>query len=185
MSDWEINSGKILLAEPFMIDPNFKRATILLFEHEEEGSLGFIMNKRLDSKISELIGDFPEFNSPVYFGGPVQTDTIHYIHNVGNLLDDSQKIEKGIYLGGDFEKLKFLIASDMIKPSNIKFFRGYCGWSPGQLSEEMSYGSWITAEMDSNYLFKGRPEQLWKKIMRNKGRNYTVIAQMPDDIICN
>ncbi len=181
----EINSGKVLLAQPFMIDPNFKRAAVLICEHENEGSLGFIMNKSLDMKITELLGDFPEFESYVHYGGPVQTDTIHYMHNVGNLLEDSQKIVNGVYWGGDFEKLKFLISSEMVHPGNIRFFVGYCGWSSGQLSEEMHYGSWLTADMHANYLFKGRPENLWKKAMRNKGKNYTVIAQMPDAVVWN
>ena len=87
-----IKKGKILIAEPFMIDPNFKRSVVLMCEHEEEGSLGFILNKSLDMKVNELIADFPEIESTVYYGGPVQTDTIHYIHNVGEVLDESLKV---------------------------------------------------------------------------------------------
>ena len=74
----EVASGKVLLAEPFMLDPNFKRSAVLLCEHSEEGSVGFIMNKPLNMRIDELIDGFPEFDSEVFFGGPVQTDTIHY-----------------------------------------------------------------------------------------------------------
>ena len=176
----EVKSGKVLLAEPFMLDPNFKRSAVLLCEHSREGSIGFIMNKPLQMRIDELIEDFPEFNSEVFFGGPVQTDTVHFNHNIGDLLDDSVPISRGVYWGGDFEKLKFLISSDMISERNIRFFVGYSGWSEGQLADEMTYGSWIMANMDSNYLFKLQPKELWKKVMYDKGNAYTVISQIPE-----
>ncbi len=181
----DIKNGEILLAEPFMADPNFKRAAVLLCEHGEEGSVGFIMNKPLNMRIDELIEDFPEFDSEVLFGGPVQTDTIHYIHNMGELLEGSIKVVDGVFWGGDFEKLKFLIDSQLVQPENIRFFVGYAGWSEGQLKDEMVYGSWVTAEMDANYLFKITPSDLWQKVMYNKGNTYTVIAQMPDGVNWN
>lgn len=176
----EVSSGKVLLAEPFMLDPNFKRSAVLLCEHNEDGSVGFIMNKPLKMRIDELIDGFPEFDSEVFFGGPVQTDTIHYIHNVGDLVEDSVKVADGVYWGGDFEKLKFLIASNLVLPHNIRFFVGYSGWSEGQLNDEMGYGSWVLAEMDANYLFKSEPKKLWTQVMYNKGDTYSVIAQMPE-----
>lgn len=163
-----------------MLDPNFKRSAVLLCEHNEDGSVGFIMNKPLKMRIDELIDGFPEFDSEVFFGGPVQTDTIHYIHNVGDLVEDSVKVADGVYWGGDFEKLKFLIASNLVLPHNIRFFVGYSGWSEGQLNDEMGYGSWVLAEMDANYLFKSEPKKLWTQVMYNKGDTYSVIAQMPE-----
>ena len=117
----EVQSGKVLLAEPFMLDPNFKRSAVLLCEHSDEGSVGFIMNKPLNMRIDELIEDFPSFGGEVYFGGPVQTDTIHYVHNLGELLDDSLPVSPGVYWGGDFEKLKFLITSNLVSEENIRF----------------------------------------------------------------
>lgn len=185
MAETDIKSGRVLLAEPFMQDMNFKRSAVLLCEHNEEGSLGFILNKRLEMRVDELIADFPEFEAEVYFGGPVQTDTIHYVHNVGDLLEESTKVGEGVYWGGDFEKLKFLITSQLIKPGNIRFFVGYSGWSEGQLQDELTIGSWVVADMDSNYLFKSKPEELWQQIMENKGDAYSVIAQMPDAVNWN
>ena len=134
-------TGSILIAEPFMVDPNFKRSVVAVCDYtEEEGTVGFVLNKPLGLQINELITDFPSFDADVYFGGPVQTDSIHYVHNVGDLLDNSTKVIDGVWWGGDFEKLKFLIRSDMVQPHNIRFFVGYSGWSPGQLEEEMAYG---------------------------------------------
>lgn len=181
----QITKGKILVAEPFMLDPNFKRGVILLCEHEKEGSVGFILNKSLDMGVTELIADFPEFDATVYYGGPVQKDTIHYIHNVGDLLEDSNQVCPGVYWGGDFEKLKFLISSQLIEPENIRFFVGYSGWTEAQLEDEIELGSWVLGDMDANYLFKNKPRSLWKKAMKDKGNAFGVIAQMPDGLSMN
>ena len=173
--------GKVLTAQPFMLDKNFKRSVILITDHNpDDGSIGFILNKKFNMKISELISDFPDIDVPVYFGGPVATDTIHYIHNVGELLDDSRKIVEGVSWGGDYEKLKFLIDNKLILPENIKFYIGYSGWSSGQLADEMKSGSWVLSEGHANYVFKSKPDVLWKETLINKGDNYSIIGQMPE-----
>lgn len=180
-----VKRGKILLAEPFMLDSYFKRAVVLLCEHEENGSLGFILNKPLSMQLNELLEDFPSFDAPVFYGGPVQTDTIHYLHSLGDLLEGSQEVLPGIFWGGDFNKLRFLIENELAHPHQVRFFCGYSGWSPGQLMEEMHFGSWVLAEMDKNYLFNAEHPELWRQVMENKGPNYSVIAQMPDGINWN
>jgi len=185
MNTEHITGGKVLLAEPFMMDPYFRRSVVLLCEHNTDGSLGFILNKQIDMALNELITDFPKFNSSVYYGGPVQTDTIHYIHNVGELLDDSKEIATGVFWGGDFEKLKLLVSSDLIQPGNIRFFVGYSGWSEGQLGEELNIGSWVLADMESNNVFKKEHDELWQFAMNKKGDTYSIIAQMPDNHFMN
>ncbi len=185
MAKKKLNSGTILLAEPFMADPNFKRAAVILCEHHSEGSIGFILNKLVDMKINDLIASFPEFDAEVYYGGPVHTDTIHYIHNKGDLLEGSHQVAEGVYWGGDFEKLKFLVSSQLIEPKDIRFFVGYSGWSADQLKDEMEMGSWVLADLDANYVFNAERDSLWSEIMKNKGNTYSVIAQMPDYVNWN
>ena len=181
----KIAAGKILLAEPFMRDPYFTRSVVFLCEHHEHGSVGFILNKEIDIPLNDLLASFPPFDEPVFYGGPVQTDTLHYVHNLGNVLDDSVEIAKGVYWGGDYEKLKILVRSGMVQPNNIRFFVGYSGWSGGQLEEEMEIGSWVMADMDANYIFKSRPNHLWSQVMFNKGNNFEVISKMPSHMSMN
>lgn len=176
----DVKTGNVLLAEPYMLDPNFKRSAVLLCEHNDEGSIGFIMNKPVKMSVDELIEDFPEFESEVLFGGPVQTDTIHYVHTIGELLEDSIHVTGNLYWGGDFEKLKFLISSNMIQADQIRFFLGYSGWSEGQLMDELNLGSWVIANMDANYLFDSKPDLMWQEVMESKGSTFSVIAQIPD-----
>ena len=170
--------GKLLLAEPFMLEPIFRRSTILLCEHNEKGSLGFIINKELKVPVEDLISGFPEFKANVFYGGPVQTDTIHYLHTAGDLLDGSIEVSPGIYWGGDFEKLKFLITNKLIKSHQIRFFLGYSGWTTGQLQSELKSGSWMTTEMDKNYLFYRAPFKLWEKVLKDHGGPKAVIADI-------
>jgi len=116
----ELSSGKVLLAEPFMLDGNFKRAALMLCEHNSEGSIGFVLNKEMDVRVNDLLADFPEFEASMFFGGPVGTDTIHYLHRRGDILDESVEILEGVYWGGDFTKLKFLIETKLILPDDIR-----------------------------------------------------------------
>ena len=136
-------------------------------------------------QIDELVADFPKFEAEVYYGGPVATDTIHFIHNLGDLIEDSIEVERGVYWGGNYEKLKFLIDSKLVLPNNIRFFVGYSGWSAGQLKDEMTGGSWVKANMHANYVFKSNPSSLWRQVMGDKGDRHTVIAQMPEQICLN
>jgi len=176
-----IRSGTILLAEPFMMDPNFKRTAVLLVDHGDDGSIGFILNRESDVRIDELVDDFPEFDAPVYVGGPVGRDTVHYLHRKGDLLEGSDEVVKGVFWGGDYERLKFLVRQQLIDPRDIRFFVGYSGWSDDQLEQELSLGSWVTAYMDANYLFKSPSDTLWSQVMDHKGNAFSVIADMEEE----
>jgi putative transcriptional regulator len=180
-----IQPGTLLVAEPFMLDPNFRRSVVIICEHEAQGTTGFILNRPLEMNIQDLIPDFPESKAAIHMGGPVGIDSLHYLHNVGSLLDDSQEIVPGVFWGGDFEKLRFLMENGVIKDDNIKFFVGYSGWSEGQLVEEMAENTWLLDTMDANYLFRIKPFVLWQTVLDNKGDIYTVIAQMPDTEVTN
>jgi putative transcriptional regulator len=97
---FDVHTGSLLIAEPFMQDSNFRRAVVLVTDYsEDEGTVGFIINKPLTVKITDLVEDFPAINALAYYGGPVSTNTIHYIHNVGMMLDGSTENRTGCLLG--------------------------------------------------------------------------------------
>lgn len=179
----KIEDGQILISEPFMGDPNFKRTVLQICDHHDDGTLGFVLNKPTGIFIHEYIPDFKGFDAEVFYGGPVYPNSLQFIHNVGDILEGSKEIGPNIWAFGDFEKLSFLIKTGVIEPHNIRFFLGCAGWSPGQLDDEITRGDWFQSSSDPNYLFNPnlRPEELWKKVLDNKGSVYTVMAQMPDD----
>ena len=182
----KLEKGKILLSEPYMSDGPFSRAVVLITDYSEEsGAIGFILNKPVSVDVCGLIDDFPKIESEVFYGGPVAQETLHFIHDAGNLLVESTKIGDGVFWNGEFEKLKFLVNSKLILSQNIRFYLGYSGWSPGQLEDELACGTWVVAEMDRNYIFKSPSKGLWKQVLKNKGDRYSVIAEMPDVHILN
>jgi len=182
----KLKKGSFLVSQPFMVDNNFRRTVIFLAEYNDEGALGFIINRPLEYKADELIEDFPDFDVNAFFGGPVETNTLHYIHRMGNVLDNSIEIKKGIFWGGDFEKLKVLISSNLITPKDLKFYVGYTGWSPGQLEDEIIHGSWVVVPADTNFIFNYSDEDtLWKKVLENMGDNFKIIAQIPETFFPN
>lgn len=173
--------GKILLSEPFMDDPNFKRSVVVLCEHKAEGTLGFIINKSLNMKLSEAIPDLDAFAGNLYFGGPVETDTLHFLHTLGEELEGSVEVAPGLWWGGNFEILSILIKSGQVGPEDVRFYLGYAGWSPGQLADELDSQSWIGHSGKTDYIFNREDDALWRNILREKGGKYRVMSNYPED----
>ena len=119
----EPQKGKLLIAEPSLTgDVSFNRSVVLLAEHNEEGSVGFILNKPLEYQISDLVNEIL-IPFQVYNGGPVEQDNLYFIHKVPHLIDNSIEISDGIFWGGDFEKATDLINEEVISNlmTNFKY----------------------------------------------------------------
>ena len=97
--------GILLIADPFLKDPNFLRTVVFLCEHKEEGSFGFVLNRQYENTLNELIPELDEFKLPVFYGGPVQQDTIHFLHQYPEEIPGGIEVLKGVWWGGDFDKL--------------------------------------------------------------------------------
>ena len=134
--------GRLLVSVPFMNDFYFGRSVVLLTEHNEDGSVGFILNKPLETKIGNAITDFPDFKGNIYMGGPVEKSSLFYIHTLGNLVKDSIEVFKGLYWGGNFNTIKKLIETGIMNEDDIRFFVGYSGWGKNQLERELVEKSW-------------------------------------------
>ena len=176
-----IRPGLLLLAEPFLLDPNFKRAAIAVVDHRPEGTVGFVLNALTSARVEDLLADFPAFDGNVYIGGPVQQDTLHYVHTLGNLLGDAQEIREELWWGGDFEELTQLVATGIADSTNVRFFLGYTGWSEGQLEEECREGTWVFADLTSDLVFGTPPDRIWPKAMQRLGNTYAIIGEMEDE----
>ena len=174
--------GKLLLSEPFMQDPNFKRTVVLLCEvNKENGVIGFVLNRPLEVKITDIIPEILLSDFAVNYGGPVEQDTLHYLHNCGDKIPESIEIGEKIFWGGDFEIVKSLINSGEITKKNIRFFIGYSGWGEGQIEYELSEKSWFVTDCKSNDIFKTKQALLWSKILKELGGDYKTIANYPEN----
>ena len=178
--------GTLLISEPFMSDPNFKRSVVLLVEHKPEGSLGYIINQKSDYLLNDIIPDCWDANFMVYLGGPVATDTLHFIHNVPDKIPNGVDLGHGLYWGGDFESLKIQINNYNIKENEIRFFIGYSGWTDDQLNDELLVNSWIVSDIyNPDMLFDDSESDVWKEAIINMGVKYAHIANFPMDPALN
>ena len=167
MTSEKLHKGQLLIAEPSIIgDLSFNRSVVLLADHNEDGSVGFILNKPLEYTISDLI---PEIDASfiIYNGGPVEQDNLYFIHTIPELITNSIEISSGVFWGGDFEMTKDLINQGKINKENIRFFLGYTGWSGNQLEHELQSNSWIITANNYKSSILGKSSSLfWKeKIM--------------------
>ncbi len=172
--------GHLLISDPFLKDPNFQRTVILLCDHQVEGSFGFVLNKQHQMVLGELIELAVGCTFPVFIGGPVQKDTLHFIHRRPDLLGGTELID-GIYWGGDFEAVLSLIRTKELQESDIRFFLGYSGWGEGQLEEELTEKSWITRNANKRLVFYKSIEEIWKEALFDLGGEYQQMINYPLD----
>ena len=175
-------AGRLLIAHPWLPDPNFRRAVVLLCEHEDDqGSYGLILNRPLPFLISEVVEEPLRFDARLFAGGPVQRDTLHIIHTHGELIDASYPVTDHLYRGGELEDIQGLLCSKGIDHPGFRFFVGYSGWGPGQLMSEFEAGDWVVAPARFDFIFETPPEELWKRALKMLGGEYAVLAHFPAD----
>ncbi len=177
----EPEKGRLLISEPFLPDPNFERTVVLLCEHNDEGSFGFVLNKPSILKVHEVIEDISAIDNVVYVGGPVQQDTLHFIHRRSNV-NNAVEIAANVYWGGDFENLILLCDTKQVSAEDIRFFLGYSGWGPGQLDAELDQDSWIVCDfITDQLLFDTEPQAMWRQALGNMGGRFSVYSNYPQD----
>ncbi|MFN5418630.1 MAG: YqgE/AlgH family protein [Flavobacteriia bacterium] len=174
--------GRILLSDPFMGDEYFERSVVYLCEHSKEGSFGFVMNHDFEVNLKELNDNFPDMNTKISVGGPVEKETLYFMHSMGDELNDSLQISEGIYMGGDFEQLYKIITPEIIAEDKVRFFLGYSGWSANQLQQEIKDHAWIVCDIDNfQEILTTQEVDMWKYFMNKLGPKYKLISDFPLD----
>ena len=171
--------GKLLVASPALVDPNFARTVILITEHNEEGALGIVLNRPADARVAEVVPELAGVaeDGPVYVGGPVQPQALVVLAEFA-----------------DPEAAAWIVVADVgfvaaeAEPELLeravrrgRVYAGYSGWGAGQLDAELEIDSWIVEPPLPNELFPDDPQALWHDVLARKGGSYALIARMPDD----
>lgn len=176
------SKGQLLIAKPSIIgDISFNRAVILLAEYNENGSVGFILNKPLEFTLSDFV---PEINSDlkIYNGGPVEQDNLYFIHCVPELIPESTEISRGVYWGGNFETIVHLLIEKKLQNHHIRFFLGYSGWDKNQLEEEIAVDTWaLQPNIYNGNIMKKTSSELWKEKMLELGGDYSLWSNAPEN----
>ncbi|ANT65300.1 MULTISPECIES: YqgE/AlgH family protein [Prosthecochloris] len=176
----QLQAGMLVMASAVMLEQNFRRTVLLMCEHNEDGSVGFILNRPMEVTVGEAVAEFEGIDAPLHMGGPVQVDTVHYLHRRGDVLEDAMEVSPGIFWGGDRQHLNSLLSAGVVQPEEVRFFLGYAGWSPGQLEEEFSEGAWYTTEAARDIVFSDEYERMWSRVVRSKGGDYCFAANSPE-----
>ncbi|MCH1471855.1 MAG: YqgE/AlgH family protein [Flavobacteriaceae bacterium] len=177
----KLSNGKLLVADPSIIgDFSFTRAVVLLADHNDEGSVGFILNKPMSHDLRTFV---PEISQPfsVFEGGPVDQDRLYYVHSRRDCIPNSKPISKELAWGGDFDVITTMINSGELSSDDIKFFLGYSGWSCDQLKDEIKQKTWIVLDEGDKKanISTSNDASFWKSKMMRLGGRYSLWANSP------
>lgn len=173
--------GKVLIAEPFLHGRYFGRSVILLTEKDDNGTVGFILNKPLTYGLKDFFPEFKDVDYNVFLGGPMQTGTLYYVHTLGELIPNSEKINDELYWGGDFEALSEMIMHNKLPKDRIRFFLGYSGWSKGQLEDELKEKSWVVSSVDNAHIMNEDNSSMWEDFLQDMGGKFRLWANFPEN----
>ncbi|MGE3166340.1 MAG: YqgE/AlgH family protein [Planctomycetota bacterium] len=178
-----VEAGSFLIAGPGLQDPNFCRAVVLLCDHNEDGSLGLIVNRPLRTRLAEV---FPELSGEsqlgyLHSGGPVETQRVMALRRSGQGHETDHNVVEQLKLVVAVDELVTELTLDSGSFHDVRFFVGYAGWGRGQLANELKEGAWITRPATSALVFDVPPAQIWSRALRELGGYYALLAEMPLD----
>lgn len=177
--------GQLLLDNGTLGGSFFQRTVVLICEHDAEGAFGLVLNRPSPNKVGDaIVAALPETlkQMPLFLGGPVQPQAMSYLHT--DLYLPDANVMANVALGHSLDDLVDL--GESFSPTAlVKVFAGYAGWSPGQLDDEMRRNSWLAHPASVELVFKTQPETLWTLILKQKGWNYRLLAESPEDLSSN
>ncbi|HWE02184.1 MAG TPA: YqgE/AlgH family protein [Tepidisphaeraceae bacterium] len=157
--------GHLLIASPKLLDPNFHRAVVLIVQHNDDGALGLILNRPLETTIDMIwdqVSDTPCFASdPLHHGGPCE-GALMVLH--GDMSLSQAPIVPGVFFSADKDSVEQLIGGDE-DGRPVRFYVGYAGWSQGQLEAELEAEDWLTLPAAAEHVFDAG-EDMWDNLHR-------------------
>lgn len=175
--------GQLLLAEPLMNDAVFGRSVIMILEQANNGGhVGLCLNKGPICSMNELLPSWPESKYiPVYQGGPVDMGRLFMLHRLGEQFSEAIEIAPGLYIGATEEEVIRHIMDHPEDEGDIRFFLGYSGWDPGQLTSEIMKNSWaLNTTPYTGDLLKGNGDAYWRREVGRLGPDYRSWLIVPE-----
>ncbi|GAA1526803.1 YqgE/AlgH family protein [Streptomyces albidochromogenes] len=187
-------TGRLLVASPALADPNFDRAVVLLIDHDDEGSLGVVLNRPTPVGVGDILLPWAGLAGDpgvVFQGGPVALDSalgVAVIPGDEGFPRSRPRSSRADPVGFrrvygaiglvDLEAPPELLAAAL---GSLRIFAGYSGWGPGQLEEELKTGAWYVVESEPGDVSSPEPESLWRAVLRRQRSKLAMIATYPDD----
>lgn len=184
-----VEAGTLLAAFPDMLDPNFMHSVVLICQHSEQGAYGVVTNRATGLVVKKLLSHHPllgRSNFPVFLGGPVDHNTLQFVHMVPEKIPGGLSIDGKLWLGGELDALgTYLTENPRVARRKVRLFLGYAGWSAGQLDTELGTGSWLPAPPATDAIFGEPGETTWRRVVRSIGREGDGLEQLPPDVSWN
>jgi putative transcriptional regulator len=179
--------GSLLIAQPGLVDPNFRSTVVLVTEHNDQGAFGLVLNREGEHKIADLwrnlTGKPCASEALAFVGGPVQPGAVFILHTREDLAVGAEPVIPGLYLGSSVELLGSLLEAEesaaVAPEQRFRVFCGYAGWGAGQLDGELKAGGWIVQPASTEFIFETPPHLLWQRTMDRQGGVYKFFAFMP------
>lgn len=160
----QVQPGNIIISTKLLDNTNFEKVVIVITEHNEKGSIGYVFNQLFPRTFNELEEFKHSIAVPLYAGGPVQTDKLYFMHRRPDLIPSDEHVAGNVYLNGDFKKAVQLLNNGQLPVKDVRLFIGYCGWDFKELEDEIAEGSWQLTNADVDFVFSSTPELLWKEL---------------------
>jgi len=161
----------LIIAMPHLNDTVFSKSVILINEYNNNGTMGFILNKPISKDISSSILFSDQFNDKIkdniYFGGPVDLNSCFILHDESYKLDDSEFITSNLYLTSNKQIIKDI--ENQSGPNLFQFQIGYSGWEKGQLEKEIKNGDWLILQNPTNFIFQIPNDKKWSYLINKLG----------------
>jgi len=171
--------GSLLISDPFLDEEYFRRSVVLICEHNNEGTFGFVLNNYLDVDLHEVDKNFPDIQARISVGGPVETQSLFFIHSLGQQIEGSVAISETISFGGEYEQVQQLL-KDPSNKNRIRFFLGYSGWAKDQLKGELEENSWIVAtNISTEDILNTQNNKFWEYCLEKQGERFKTISKFP------
>lgn len=178
----EPEAGNLLIAQPLMTEACFRRSTVFLIDHDaESGSMGLVTNRLSNYTLNDAVDGIEIDNEiPIYIGGPVHKERLYYLHTLGADIPQSIEVVPGLFVSGDFDKVKELVNLGIETEGKIRFFLGYSGWEKGQLRRELDNNDWAVATVENPSQVLALDENdAWRAAVTTLGKQYSVWLNFP------
>jgi putative transcriptional regulator len=159
-----IGPGKILVSTPSITGPDFNKVVIFITEYNQKGAMGLVVNTIFHRVFNELTEFKYSLPLPLYTGGPVEKESLFFLHRRPDLIEGGTRVIDSTYMGGDFKKAVQYLTDGALSKNDIKLFIGYCGWDNGDLEAEIAEGSWLVCDTTAEMVFNADVATLWQQL---------------------
>ena len=180
--------GDLLIAEPLLDEPYFKRSVVLLLDEDSNnGHIGLTLNKTTPVTLQDLFPDWKAGRDvPGYCGGPVEADRLFMLHSLGDVFAGSMEVSPGLYVGAKLDDIIDYVNNHEYVEGSLRFFLGYSGWTKGQLTSEILRNTWaLNPKPDKQDMLSGSEDMYWRREVERLGGKYRSWLLVPSNPILN